>query len=290
MTIIHGLLLGLLQGIAEFLPISSSGHLALMKHLFGIDSKIDAGSLLLFDVFLHLATLCAVCLYYRKIIASLFCALFRWILRKNVDSEPASETEVNGFSLACSETVRRNTIVMVIISTFFTGIIGVFISKLLPELSVRFVCTGFLITACLLILSAVWERKHMKNSEEERKITVFQAVFIGIVQGLGTLPGISRSGSTISGSLFCGIDRERAGDYSFLISIPAILGAFLLEVKDIGDVSESVGLLPLIVGCLVAFVSGYFSLALLMKIVKKGKLEYFSAYLIPVGILGLIFL
>ena len=110
------------------------------------------------------------------------------------------------------------------------------------------------------------------------------------MQGVGTLPGISRSGSTIAGALLCKVDRQAAGEYSFIISIPAILGAFILELKDLGDVSESVGLLPLILGCLTAFLVGYFSLAVLMKTIRKGKLQWFACYLIPVAILGLIFL
>ena len=110
------------------------------------------------------------------------------------------------------------------------------------------------------------------------------------MQGVGTLPGISRSGSTIAGALLCGVDRKAAGEYSFIISIPAILGAFILELKDLGDVSESVGLLPLIFGCIASFIVGYLSLALLMTTIRKGKLQWFACYLIPVAILGFIFL
>ena len=104
------------------------------------------------------------------------------------------------------------------------------------------------------------------------------------------MPGVSRSGSTISGAMFSGLDRKIAGDYSFIISIPAILGAFILEVKDLDEVSGSIGLAPIMVGCTAAFIVGYLSLALLMKMIRKGKLQWFAAYLIPLGILGMIFL
>ena len=117
-----------------------------------------------------------------------------------------------------------------------------------------------------------------------------QSIVIGIMQGFGTLPGISRSGSTIAGSLFSKLDRKTAGDYSFIVSIPAILGAFLLEVKDLGEVSSSIGALPVIAGCIAAFVVGYLSLTFLMKLIRKGKLAWFAAYLIPVAILGIILL
>ena len=110
------------------------------------------------------------------------------------------------------------------------------------------------------------------------------------MQGIGTLPGISRSGSTIAGALFCGVDRSLAGEYSFIISIPAILGAFILELKDLGEVSSTVGAAPVIAGCAAAFATGYISLTFLMKMIKKGKLQYFALYLMPLAIFGLIFL
>ena len=110
------------------------------------------------------------------------------------------------------------------------------------------------------------------------------------MQGVGTLPGISRSGSTIAGALFAGVDRKVAGEYSFIISIPAILGAFILEVKDLEKVSQTIGAAPIVAGCAAAFAAGYISLTLLMKIIQKGKLQWFAAYLIPAGIIGMIFL
>ena len=125
---------------------------------------------------------------------------------------------------------------------------------------------------------------------ENKGISVLQAAVIGLMQGVGTLPGISRSGSTIAGAQFCGVERAAAGEYSFLVSIFAILGAFVLELKDLGELSSSVSAGTVIAGCVTAFVFGYFALACLMKLIKKGKLEWFAAYLIPVGILGLIFL
>ncbi|MCR4953047.1 MAG: undecaprenyl-diphosphatase, partial [Treponema sp.] len=100
----------------------------------------------------------------------------------------------------------------------------------------------------------------------------------------------SRSGSTIAGALFTKVDRKAAGDYSFIVSIPAILGAFVLELKDLGEVSSSVGIAPLIAGCAAAFAAGYVSLVFLMKLIRRGKLQWFACYLIPVAILGLIFL
>lgn len=284
MTVIQGILLGILQGIAEFLPISSSGHLAVVQKLFGLEEVP-----LLFDIMLHLATLLAVVLYFRKKIWTLLCVFGRLIARR-----PAPKT-VNEDDLLCGTEARgRMTILAVIITTVVTGAIGVFTSKLIPDMPVKVTCAGFIVTAILLVFSSIIERRNsgaVKNSAEKNDgIKWYQAIVIGVMQGFGTLPGISRSGSTIAGSQLCGVNRAAAGEYSFIVSIPAILGAFLLELKDFAEVGSTVGAAPVIAGCAAAFAWGYISLAVLMKIIRKGKLEWFACYLIPAGILGLLFL
>ena len=283
MTILQSIFLGALQGLAEFLPISSSGHLAIAQNLFGLDEVP-----LLFDVFLHLATLAAVCLYFRKKIWTLLKCFGRWITRRHLIEDTGFEKD----DVLCgTDELGRKTIVAIILSTLVTGVLGVITSKLIPEMPVKVICCGFLVTSALLIISALIEKKAaVKENTENKGISKLQSLFVGFMQGVGTLPGISRSGSTIAGALLCGVDRKAAGEYSFIISIPAILGAFILEVKDLGEVSSTVGVLPLVIGCLTAFVVGYFSLAFLMKTIRKGKLQWFACYLIPVAILGLIFL
>ncbi|MDY4190412.1 undecaprenyl-diphosphate phosphatase [Treponema porcinum] len=284
MTVIQGILLGILQGIAEFLPISSSGHLAVVQKLFGLEEVP-----LLFDIMLHLATLLAVVLYFRKKIWTLLCVFGRLIARR-----PAPKA-VNKDDLLCGTEARgRMTILAVIITTVVTGAIGVFTSKLIPDMPVKVTCAGFIVTAILLVVSSIIERRNsgaVKNSAEKNDgIKWYQAIVIGVMQGIGTLPGISRSGSTIAGSQLCGVNRAAAGEYSFIVSIPAILGAFLLELKDFAEVGSTVGAAPVIAGCAAAFAWGYISLAVLMKIIRKGKLEWFACYLIPAGILGILFL
>lgn len=285
MTVLQGFLLGLLQGIAEFLPISSSGHLALVQHLFGLTDLP-----LLFDVILHLATLLAVILFFWKKIWELLKVFGRWITKRPAPAETSD-------NLLCkTEKAGRNTIIAIIITTAITGILGILSSKLIPELPITFTCGGFIVTACLLIFSHFYEKKNLnsvKNQENQKKqegISIPQAILIGIMQGIGTLQGISRSGSTVTGALFGKVDRKIAGDYSFIVSIPAILGAFILELKDLDKLTGSIGLLPLIVGFITAFTVGYGALWLFMGIFKKGKLHWFSLYLIPLGILGIIFL
>ena len=285
MTVLQAFLLGLLQGIAEFLPISSSGHLALVQHLFGLTDLP-----LLFDVILHLATLLAVILFFWKKIWELLKIFGRWIARRPAPAETSD-------NLLCkTEKAGRNTIIAIIITTAITGILGIVSSKLIPELPITFTCGGFIVTACLLIFSHFYEKKNLnsvknqKNQKKQEGISIPQAILIGIMQGIGTLQGISRSGSTVTGALFGKVDRKIAGDYSFIVSIPAILGAFILELKDLDKLTGSIGLLPLIVGFITAFAVGYGALWLFMGIFKKGKLHWFSLYLIPLGILGIIFL
>lgn len=290
MSVIQGILLGMLQGVAEFLPISSSGHLKIAQALFGLEEVP-----LLFDVFLHLATLFAVCLYFWPKIWALLKCFGRWISKK----ERTTEINQNADLLCLTEKGGRKTIIAIIVSTVITAFLGLVSSKLIPDLSIKFVCAGFLLTSVLLITSSILEKKQNKiniqnpkieKAQLENGVSIPQSIVIGLLQGIGTLPGVSRSGSTIAGALFCGVNRKIAGDFSFIVSIPAILGAFILELKDLGEVSESIGAAPVIAGCAAAFAVGYISLTVLMKLIRKGKLQWFAAYLIPAAILGFIFL
>ena len=290
MTVFQSIILGLIQGIAEFLPISSSGHLQVVQKLFKLEEVP-----LLYDIILHVATLLAVCIFFRKKIANLFCVLYRWILKK---TEPNSIDETDFIS--GTDERGRKAIIAVLISTLVTGVIGIFTKKLIDndQISIKITCAGFIVTALLLIFSSLLEKfsaKTMTQKKELRQqkgISALQAVIIGIMQGFGTLPGISRSGSTIAGAQLSGVKRETAGEFSFIISIPAILGAFVLELKDFLETKaeQTLNIVAVIAGSLSAFVFGYLALAFLMKIIKKGKLEFFACYLIPLGILGIIFL
>ncbi|MBO5730075.1 MAG: undecaprenyl-diphosphate phosphatase [Treponema sp.] len=278
MSVLEGILLGVLQGIAEFLPISSSGHLAIAQELFNLEDVP-----LLFDVFLHLATLGAVVLFFRKRIWSLLQVMGRWICRRSLPEDKAD----------------LQTIVALLLGTLVTGFFGILLSDVVEDIDEKLICVGFFITAGLLFLGdATEERRRKKRLATDPDFTVgksggvkpLQGLGIGLAQGFGVLPGISRSGSTIAGALLCGVDREQAGEFSFLLSIPAILGAFVLQLEDLDEIGSAVGIAPVVAGCISAFIAGIFALSVLMKIVRKGKLEWFAVYLIPLGILGLIFL
>lgn len=296
MSILQALILGVVQGIAEFLPISSSGHLAVLQHVFKLQEVPP-----LFDIVLHIPSLLAVIIFFRKKIAALFAILFRWIGgRSATKTDNSSQTTDDAVPANClpltdsltgNDEVGRHTIIAVIVTTLVTGAIGIFTAKLLSDLPIQAVCVGFLFTAALLIASGVFAKRQTLNlagsSAHCSPLTVLQAAIIGFMQGVGTLPGVSRSGSTISGALFCGVNQAAAGEYSFIVSIPAILAAFVLELKDVSKMS-AVGVLPTLIACAACFVAAYASLAWLMRIIKKGKLEWFAAYLIPLGILGLL--
>ncbi len=259
MNILEAIILGAIQGLAEFLPISSSGHLRIAEHFF------TTGTVpILFDILLHLATLAAVCTVFAKKIGHLFCVLGRFIIRKS------KEEDKNDLKM----------ILAIIIATIVTGIIGFLLKDWVKGIDIRVIPACFVITGIALILSA-----KIKPKKQSENLSIVSALIIGFAQGIGVVPGISRSGSTISAGLFSGLDRKTAGEFSFLLSIPAILAAFILEMQSADKLSTSVSPMALIAGMLTAFIVGYFSLKFLLNLIKKGKLAYFAYYLIPVGII-----
>jgi len=282
MTAVKALLLGLIQGIAEFLPISSSGHLELFKNILGL-TEVP----LLFDVILHVATLFAVVAVLWKRIEAIFLALWRFLFGKKVPNmKGLTKTQKKK-----DEESRQNLafVLPIIIATAVTGLIGILIEKVLLEnfpglRGTKLVAVNMLITAAILGLTAI-----IKPGERgPARIGKGRAAFIGLAQGIGVFSGISRSGITISAGLFAGLNRETAGEFSFLLSIPAILGAFVLTIKDAGSMMATVSYSQLALAFVAALVSGIASLKILIKIIKSGKIYWFAPYLVLIGILGLL--
>lgn len=257
MNILEAIFLGAIQGIAEFLPISSSGHLALAEHF------LDLGATpLLFDILLHVATLASVCIVFRKRIAELFCVLVRWIARKSRDTDKGD----------------LSIILALVVATGCTGIIGFAIKDYVENLSPFWISCCLVVTGVILFVSGRYQPK--------KAVAVpglVQGIIIGCAQGIGVTPGISRSGSTIAASLLSGVDRKAAGEFSFLLSIPAIVAAFILELKDADTLTGTVSALPLAAGMITAFAVGYFSLRFLLGLINRGKLAWFAFYLVPAG-------
>lgn len=267
MTYFEAIILGLVQGLAEFLPISSSGHLALLQQFFGIEED----KVLLFSVLLHVGTLVSVFIVYWKDIWELIVELCLTI-----------KDLCTGKGLRLDERPIRKLGVLIIIATIPTGIIGVVGGDFFDSLytSVIPIGVGLVITGFLLVIA-----ERMGGSKRGLdKMNFRNAFFIGLVQGVAICPGISRSGSTLFGSLVCNLERSFAVKFVFLISIPSILGSAVLEVPTAlaaGVDPSTLG--PVLVGMLVAAVSGLIAIKTMIKIVSDKKLSYFSWY---VWILG----
>ncbi len=267
MTLLQSMILGAIQGLAEFLPVSSSGHLALASYFFG-----QADVPLLFDVLLHVSTLAAVLIVFRAPIVELLAVLGRFLMRKSLPGDSSG----------------LKMIVALLVGTAVTAVIGFALKDLVDPASFDpahrkwfyvIVSVCLVLTGVTLLLSGRFVPKKTVAVP-----SVLQAAIVGLAQGIGVIPGVSRSGSTISASLFAGLDRKKAGEFSFLLSIPAILAAFMLELKDADTLVGSVSALPLVAGMLTAFLVGLLSLKFLLGMINRGKLGWFAAYLIPAGI------
>lgn len=267
MTYFEAIILGLVQGLAEFLPISSSGHLALLQQFFGIEED----KVLLFAVLLHVGTLLSVFIVYWKDIWELIVELC--LTMKDL---------CTGKGLRLAERPVRKLGVLIIIATIPTGIIGIVGGDFFDSLynSVIPIGVGLIITGFLLVAA-----ERMGNSRRGLEQMNFRnAFFIGVVQGIAICPGISRSGSTLFGSLICNLERKFAVKFVFLISIPSILGSAVLELPDAIDAGIDPSFIgPILVGMLVAAVSGLVAIKTMIKIVSDKKLSYFSYYVWIVG-------
>lgn len=269
MGFIESFFLGVLQGIAEFLPISSSGHLAVAKELLHLRDVP-----MFYDIILHIATLLAIFIVYWKTIWRLITTAVRFIFRKTTEADKSD----------------LNFIAAVLIATFFTAVIGFALKDLVENLPVKIISLLFIVTGILLLVCDKFaeNKTAVASVAVENKNTTIKlrsAVIVGIVQGLAVFPGISRSGSTISAGLLCGIRRSRIAEFSFILSIPSILGAFILDLVGSRTVPLNVGIGELAVGFIAALLTGIISLKLLTKLLQKAKLKVFSFYLIPFGII-----
>jgi len=267
MTYFEAVILGLVQGLAEFLPISSSGHLALLQQWFGIEED----KVILFAVLLHVGTLISVFIVYWKDIWELIVELCLTI--KDI---------FTGKGLRIEERPVRKLGVMIIVATVPTGIIGILFNDLFDSLytSVLPIGIGLIITGFLLTLA----EKMGSSKRGIKQMNYRNAIFIGIVQGIAICPGISRSGSTLFGSLVCNLNREFAVKYVFLISIPSILGSAVLEAPAALEAGFDMAQLgPVLVGMIVAAVSGLVAIKTMIKVVSNKKLNYFSYYVWLLG-------
>ncbi len=263
MTLVQALVLAFVQGMTEFLPVSSSGHLALFGRLFGMKAP-DIN----FDVVLHLATLLAVLIYYRKQLIDLTIHLF-------------SRKRGEGFA----ENPLR-FLFFIILTSIPTGIIGLILNDHMEALHENLVFVGacFFITAVMLLITHLRQKRGTTGGSLLNASWWIPAL-IGVAQGIAVLPGVSRSGFTIGAALLLGISATDSADYGFIVSIPAILGAFLLKLGGIAALGFSWNYA---LGFVLAFLVGLVSIRLVVVFVEKTRLHYFAAYLVAISTITLI--
>lgn len=281
MSIIQSIFLGIVQGITEFLPISSSGHLAILKNLLGIQIQ---GSLF-FDVLLHLGTMAAVIFAFRRdigrMIAELIC-MFRDILYNiGIFRHNHKEQDAKRYRKIVHNNYRK-FVGLVFVSTIPTAVIGYAARDLVSIAEQTLIVPGvcLILTAGLLLVADVMETE----KKIPKDITYTNGFMIGVVQGLSVIPGISRSGATITACLISGFDRKFAVKYSFIMSVPAILGAVVLEC---GELSQNAVTVPqffiYLAGAVTAGIVGYFVIKKMLFIVRKKKFKIFALYCLALG-------
>ncbi|NIP43802.1 MAG: undecaprenyl-diphosphate phosphatase [candidate division Zixibacteria bacterium] len=265
MDILQSIILGLIQGLTEFLPISSSGHLVLGGALFDLESED-----ITFEVFLHFATFLAVFVFFFRQILKIIISPVRYVFAGSRGNE---------------DLYWSKYALLIAIGTIPAVIVGLFMKDQIERAFSSVFLTGLmlLVTTAVLFLTLL-ARPHRSDLKAR------DGILVGIAQAVAILPGISRSGSTISTAMFLGVDKKTAFNFSFLLSLPAIFGAFLLQLKDALDASIQWGeILTYIPGMVVALVSGYVSLIVLRRIVIAGKFAYFGIYTLIIAILAIIF-
>lgn len=262
MSLIESVLLGILQGLTEFLPVSSSGHLSIAQAL--MDFKQPG---LLFDTLLHCATLGAVLIFFRQRVALLFKAFLGIFFKKYAGDYFENKRFLWGIVLA----------------SIPTAIIGLTLEKTVISAFENLTFIGYALILTSLILAV------SDNFHGNGEVTLPKSILIGVVQGLAVIPGISRSGSTICAGVMLGINRAEMAEFSFLMSVPAILGATLLQAKHISAVP--IPEIPIYAaGMLAAFISGMFAIGFMIKFVKKANLKIFAVYCLIAGVLTVVFL
>ena len=273
MSIFTAIFLGLVQGVTEFLPVSSSGHLAVLQNIFHMQTAEDGH--MFFDVLLHLGTVAAVIVAYWKDIVYIVRDSLAFV-RESRYVPPEQRTEHPGARFLLM--LFFGTLPLFIILPFHDSLEQLYYNT-------RFIAIAFLLTGCILFISD----KMPQGRRNERGMRISDALMIGLAQAVATIPGISRSGSTITAGLATGHSRPYAVKYSLLMSVPAVLGANLLSmIKALKNGVDWSYLGAYAVGTLVAFVVGYFCIQLLRRLLNAGKFGKFAYYMWGVGLFALI--
>ena len=274
MTFLEAILLGILQGLTEFLPISSSGHLVLAQTFLGLKEP-----LVFFDVMLHVGTLAAVLVVYREAIGKLAIGGVSTLVDTQFWRKP---------SATFNASTELKFISLILLGSIPTGVIAVLFKDQLESFfhEVQLVSVMLILTGLILQLPRLRKPNVEGSGTSSGELKTWHAPLIGIAQGCAITPGISRSGTTISLALFFGIPAKTAAEYSFLLSIPAILGAVVLKIRDVGDTAIPLHIIG--AGMLAAFIVGYIALRFLLAVLNRGKFSLFSYYCIALGLVSLL--
>lgn len=269
MDIFQAIIIGLVQGLTEFLPVSSSAHLIFAQQALGLS---DVG--LAFDVLLHVGTLVAVVGYFFNDIVNMIKGFLLSL----------SDLKEGKFIPEIKKDPYKKLAWLTILATIPVGVVGVLFNDIIEEMFTGLTVPAFLllITGCLLYAS----QRMNTGRIDVTKVGIKEALFMGCGQAIAVLPGLSRSGTTIAAGLFAGLDKEFAAKFSFILSIPAILGAAVFQLKDLSGGNVEIG--ACIAGFIVAVISGYFAISVLLKIVREKSLDIFAYYCWIVGIVVLV--
>ena len=269
MDIFQAIIIGLVQGLTEFLPVSSSAHLIFAQQALGV---ADVG--LAFDVLLHGGTLVAVLVYFYDDILNMIKGFFLSLI----------DLKEGRFISEIKQDPYKKLAWLTILATIPVGVVGVLFNDMIESMFQGLTIPAFLllVTGCLLYAS----QRMNSGRIDVRNVTIKEALIMGCGQALAVLPGLSRSGTTIAAGLFAGLDKEFAAKFSFILSIPAILGAAVFQLKDLSGGNIEIG--ACIAGFVVAVISGYLAISVLLKIVREKSLDIFAYYCWIVGLIVLI--
>lgn len=266
----EAVILGVIQGLTEFLPISSSGHLVLGQHLLGIDA---GGDDVVFEVFVHFGTVLSIMTVYRRPVAKMVVSVINGLKRPLAFAEHYRDDE------------SFRTAMLIVVTMVPTGVVYVLFRESLEAAfgSPLLVCFMLIVTGVLLLLTVL--RKNPSGDLNGAK-----AFLVGVAQSAAMIPGISRSGATICTALYQNVEPERAANFSFLMLLPVVLGATLFKSLDVATADVGISWLPVIIGTVAAYSSGVAAIKMLLGVIRRGRLQYFAYYCFLVGIAGIILL
>lgn len=298
MYYIYSIVMGIVQGLTEFLPVSSSGHLTLVQHIFGVDGESN----FFFNIMLHVGTLFAVCVFYYKLLWSLIKSFFG-LIKKIFTGKFSWKNRTDDENMIFMLIIGLLPLFLLFVPVPGTNMVFKDVSEMFSGNKYLIYVASFLVITSILLwigiacnkrtcTHAIHSRKDLENEDGRKNYNVLDAICVGVMQVFATLPGISRSGSTLAVGEMRGINKQKAIDYTFILGIPTILASAVFELKDAlgSNVSPTaeIGIAPLIIGMVVSAVVGYLAIIIFKWFLKTDKMYIFAIYTAVIGIVGII--